>query len=741
MTVFSLPFEEQEKFFRAKLNIPTRKWTDLWKDQHSKGFMVAGAYKADLLADFRDAVDKAITQGTTLEEFRKDFDQIVAKHGWSYNGSRNWRSEVIYSTNIRTSYAAGRWAQLTDPEQLQVLPYLTYKHGDSRVPRPQHLAWDGLTLPAKDPWWSTHYPPNGWGCKCRVYGSTKKEYEAARAAGKGEAPPSPIDPKTGEPVGIDKGWGYNPGAAANQKYRILESAIERLPDDIAVSLAEEIKGRDREAAKIARAARERSRKQKVDDVSLWKKVGEQKGSNPGGLYEAPDGSRHYVKFYADDAQARTEYAANAIYRMLGVEMPELSLRSWNGKLALTSRWQNDLKRISAAEMAAHPEEMARIFHASVLTKNWDVVGLEYDNVMLGKDGRLVMIDAGGSFKFRAQGGPKTYNAVPDELKTFRDPAVNYQSAAVFNEIFNRNVWLECDGAAPLLSLKKTDVRKVFEKAGFAKEEVKELTNTLWKRREALIDRYDLENKLVPAGFGRHLEEFKKWGREAIADAVKEPNGAVWSKSLRDSFPELISKYERYLEQEFGADAVSRTKALFNGWSSSSNSKEAAVIKEWARERFGPSITAHKHILDTHPDVLRETIADDIRRTVASMGPGATKEGLFSLLDAEYEFHQYYLRRLHQWNNIVLERGFDRPEMREFNSRQKTFRCNAVASCTTKEAMNEPYFGSKPRRVRLTDARVEQVLKTWYQGRPYMHYYQTESEYILIGGRYTAERVK
>ena len=94
MTVFSLPFEEQEKFFRAKLNIPTRKWTDLWKDQHSKGFMVAGAYKADLLADFRDAVDKAITQGTTLEEFRKDFDQIVAKHGWSYNGSRNWRSEV-----------------------------------------------------------------------------------------------------------------------------------------------------------------------------------------------------------------------------------------------------------------------------------------------------------------------------------------------------------------------------------------------------------------------------------------------------------------------------------------------------------------------------------------------------------------------------------------------------------------------------------------------------------------------
>jgi len=247
LMVFKLPFKEQEKFFQNKLNIPTRKWDDLWKDQHAKGFMVAGAYKADLLNDFRTAVDKAITKGTTLEDFRKDFDRTVARHGWSYNGSRNWRSELIYSTNIRTSYAAGRWAQLTDPEQMQVLPYLTYKHGDSRVPRPAHLAWDGLTLPAADDWWKSHYPPNGWGCKCRVYGSTKKEYEKARAAGKGEAPKSEIDPETGEPAGIDKGWGYNVGEAAQQHtHRILESALSRLPDDIASRLRMEVESRWKE---------------------------------------------------------------------------------------------------------------------------------------------------------------------------------------------------------------------------------------------------------------------------------------------------------------------------------------------------------------------------------------------------------------------------------------------------------------------------------------------------------------
>jgi hypothetical protein len=194
--------------------------------------MIAGAYKADLLADFRTAVDKAIADGTTLAEFRKDFDRIVKTHGWSYKGSRNWRSEVIYSTNLRTAHAAGRWAQLTNPDVLKFYGYLVYRHGDSVHPRPLHQSWDGTTLPADDPWWDTHYVPNGWGCKCKVFAASKEEHAQARKNGKGEAPPSPINPKTGEPVGIDKGWGYNVGKAAGKDYRVLNNKFETLPADI-----------------------------------------------------------------------------------------------------------------------------------------------------------------------------------------------------------------------------------------------------------------------------------------------------------------------------------------------------------------------------------------------------------------------------------------------------------------------------------------------------------------------------
>lgn len=223
MAVKPLPFQEQIDFFRGKVNIPTKRWTDLQKGMHARGFMVAGANRDDLLADFRAAVDKAITGESTLVDFRRDFDSIVSRHGWSYNGSPGWRSKVIYSTNVRTSYMAGRYAQLTDPDLIKSRPYWLYNHSDSVVhPRPLHVSWDGLVLTRDDPWWETHYPPNGWGCKCRVHAVSRGDLRRMGKAGPDKAPDNGTytwtDPATGEvhqvPNGIDPGWDYNVGTAA-----------------------------------------------------------------------------------------------------------------------------------------------------------------------------------------------------------------------------------------------------------------------------------------------------------------------------------------------------------------------------------------------------------------------------------------------------------------------------------------------------------------------------------------------
>lgn len=215
-----LPFAEQIAFFRGKLNLPTAHYDDILKSAHDRVFMVAGAQQADLVQDLRTAVDGAIADGKSIQWFRERFDAAVAQYGWDYRGPRDWRTRVIYTTNMATSYAAGRY------EQLQHFEYWRYKHNDSvRHPRPLHVSWDGLVLPKSDPWWQTHFPPNGWGCRCRAIAATPNEF---RKAGKNSAPDDgtyeQVD-RYGErhviPNGIDYGWDYAPGARAHDTWSSL----------------------------------------------------------------------------------------------------------------------------------------------------------------------------------------------------------------------------------------------------------------------------------------------------------------------------------------------------------------------------------------------------------------------------------------------------------------------------------------------------------------------------------------
>lgn len=232
----SLQFAEQNQFFRRKLNLPTNAWTDIYTREHDYAFVVAGANRDDLVQDFRQAVEKAIVDGVTLDDFRKDFDRIVAKYGWSYRGGRNWRSRVIYETNMRSSYMAGRYEQLMAVREDR--PYWQYLHSDAvEHPRPEHEAWNGLILRWDDPWWQYHFPINAWGCQCSVRALSDDDLARMGKKGPDEAPPivwqtrtigqnSPDGPRVVEvPEGIDPGFEYMPGQAR------LDSAVPQPRDE------------------------------------------------------------------------------------------------------------------------------------------------------------------------------------------------------------------------------------------------------------------------------------------------------------------------------------------------------------------------------------------------------------------------------------------------------------------------------------------------------------------------------
>lgn len=248
---FNTPFQEQIDYLLQKLRVPTERWDDIQRSAHDRAFMVAGAAKADLLKDLHDAVVQRATDGKGLKAFQKDFKAIVAKHGWTGwtgEGSKEgvaWRTKVIYQTNMAQSYAAGRYRQMTDPEYVRLRPYWRYIHREGvRHPRPQHLAWHGLTLPHDHPFWQSHYPPNGWGCGCRVAPVSKAEGERSRNAGLGEPPDGwdAIDPKTEAPVGIDKGFDYAAGAGTRKSMQsFIDSKLINLDAPIGSAMWETIK--------------------------------------------------------------------------------------------------------------------------------------------------------------------------------------------------------------------------------------------------------------------------------------------------------------------------------------------------------------------------------------------------------------------------------------------------------------------------------------------------------------------
>ena len=232
---FRLKFSEAIDYLKAKLPEGTHAWDDLAGPVHAKVFAVAGATKVDLVQDLHNAITRAIEQGYSIGDFRKDFDKTVQAHGWSYKGKRGWRTRVIYDANMRSAHMAGRWAQLqANKERKPYLQYLTA--GDSRV-RPQHRQWDGLVYPIDHPFWDTHYPPNGWGCRCTIRPRSADDVQEMGLSVQEHSPKMTsrmIANNDGEitdivPNGIDAGWDHNVGKSWIAPEVALGQKLARLP--------------------------------------------------------------------------------------------------------------------------------------------------------------------------------------------------------------------------------------------------------------------------------------------------------------------------------------------------------------------------------------------------------------------------------------------------------------------------------------------------------------------------------
>lgn len=244
-------------FFRAKGYFLQESfdWRDLDAESHAAAFTVAKSAGFDILGDIHQAVDDAIAQGTTLRQFEQRLTPVLQAKGWwgkklvtdpltgetkmAQLGSPR-RLAIIFRTNLRMAYMAGRWQRIQRVKQYR--PWLRYLAIHDDRTRPEHMRWDNVVRAVDDPFWETHYPPNGWNCRCDV--QQLSDRDLARFGLKETPVPPPamrrlVNRRTGEimdvPKGIDPGFAHNVGMLARRAHagKLLADGLAGLPPRIA----------------------------------------------------------------------------------------------------------------------------------------------------------------------------------------------------------------------------------------------------------------------------------------------------------------------------------------------------------------------------------------------------------------------------------------------------------------------------------------------------------------------------
>lgn len=163
-------FDEAVDWFRDRIPIPDDEFDQLVNASHDQSFTIAGVAQLDVVNDVWDAIETALTTGSTLDDFKESVGELL-EQSWSGTvDDPSFRMETIFRTNVQSAYGAGRYTQMKDPAVAKTRPYWMF---DAIVDKDtskicQACGQPPTVLPSDDPWWSTHYPPLHFNCRSLV---------------------------------------------------------------------------------------------------------------------------------------------------------------------------------------------------------------------------------------------------------------------------------------------------------------------------------------------------------------------------------------------------------------------------------------------------------------------------------------------------------------------------------------------------------------------------------------------
>lgn len=160
-------FREAIEWLRERLALPDEVFEQILREADAAARARAARIPSAMYREILEEVVKSLEEGGTMEQFREAFERIARARGWSGDNEGGWRSSLIFRVQTAQARAAGRWRQIEESVKTAREPqFLRYRAvGDHRT-RPEHMAWHNTVLPWDHPWWQTHFPPNGFNCRC-----------------------------------------------------------------------------------------------------------------------------------------------------------------------------------------------------------------------------------------------------------------------------------------------------------------------------------------------------------------------------------------------------------------------------------------------------------------------------------------------------------------------------------------------------------------------------------------------
>ena len=157
-------YDDALKYFQKRMRLTSEDVEKLKKLYNQKSLEVVKTSTAVVQKYAQKAIEESIANGEHVKDAMARLNAALESAGVNYPSP--FLIESLVKSNIGAAYSAGKWFALQDPAiQEEQAGFLYVTTGDNRV-RDSHQSWDYFTGPKDHPFWQTHYPLCGWGCRC-----------------------------------------------------------------------------------------------------------------------------------------------------------------------------------------------------------------------------------------------------------------------------------------------------------------------------------------------------------------------------------------------------------------------------------------------------------------------------------------------------------------------------------------------------------------------------------------------